>query len=237
VPPLLPRASTLAASIGVAIVVMSACGGSTGGAVVARVNGHAITRASLEHWTRVEAVLAYDFRPTKPVPKGVVPDPPDYANCIAYLRAHGSAPSHSAATPTTAQLKRQCRERYEQLQSHALNILITDYWTRGEAEARGVTVTEAEVGRTLRYLFPTKALLQRFVALSGETVAEQRFLLATKIQALLEQSLARRGFAGKRLQRRLAQAAAESVARWTARTDCSPGYVVAQCRQYRGSKA
>lgn len=222
-------------------VALASCGGGAGDAVVVRVNGHAITRASLEHWTKVEAVLAYDYRPTKPVPKGVVPDPPRFASCIAYLRTLARR-QQGGAGATGAQLMRQCHERYEQLQHDVLDILIGDYWVRGEGAARGVTVTEAEVDRTLRYEFPQKGSLERFAALSGETVAEQRFLLyanllQTKLQAQRERSLASRGLSGERMQRELARAAAEFAARWTPRTDCSPGYVVRECRQYAGAKA
>jgi hypothetical protein len=52
-----------------------------------------------------------------------------------------------------------------------------------------------------------------------------------QVSATIERRLARE--AG---QRALAAFAGRWSREWTARTDCSPGYVVAQCRQYRGPR-
>src|SRR5690242_17751751 len=67
-------------------VGLTACGGGGGGAsgasgdVVARVGGAAITRAAVSHWM---ATLAggdyYELSGRRPVPTGLVSDPPDYA--------------------------------------------------------------------------------------------------------------------------------------------------------------
>ena len=63
--------------------LIAACGDSGPAAnVVAQVDRYTITRPELEHWTDVEAVLAYETEPKRVVPAGVVPDPPSYDKCI-----------------------------------------------------------------------------------------------------------------------------------------------------------
>jgi foldase protein PrsA len=54
--------------------------------------------------------------------------------------------------------------------------------------------------------------------------------------ASLRDQIARQ-LAAERQRRALARAVAAWRAKWIARTDCRPGYVVQKCRQYRGAKA
>jgi hypothetical protein len=204
--------------------------------VVARIDGHAITLPELGHWTEIEAVLAYETVPKKPVPAGVIPDPPSYAKCIAYLRTVevlGQSPTRR--TPT--QLKHQCEARREQLLRHVLDILITYYWLRGEAAERGLKVSPAEIEQVRTRIFPNEALYRRYLTLTGEAPADERLiiekdLLDTKLLRLTEAKS--RPTTTHQREQMLIRAATSFTSKWKARTSCSASYVVAECKQYKG---
>ena len=73
-------------AIAVAVACLSGCGGGSSGEIVARVEGSSISKAMLDHWIPIEAVLTYELYPRKPVPNGVVPVPPNYTGMHCLLR-------------------------------------------------------------------------------------------------------------------------------------------------------
>jgi hypothetical protein len=223
----------------ISILCLSACGGSGSDVVVARVGDKTITKAALERWTAIEAVLSYQTDPTKPVPKGVVPDPPDYANCIAYLASAGSKPAGSQQKSTAVKLMDQCRQRYRLLQHHILDILITNSWLDGEGAAQGLAVSDAEVKQALDQQFPTPAALQRFLKITGEKASDERALLKSALMAtkLQRAAAAKRGLSAAQQQQAVTRFTEAFTERWSARTSCQPGYVVQECRQYKGPKS
>lgn len=164
-----------AAAIAIATAALAGCG-STGAAddAVAVVAGTPITKTALRHWTAVELAIHYEANPQKPPPAGIVYEPPDYAPCIAHLRALASAAAERAAKgftlnvvrnpkggfsfaqgatkpakpkplPTTAQLQRECAENYHSVEEGMLNVLIRFQWRIQEANADKVNPSEAEV--------------------------------------------------------------------------------------------
>jgi foldase protein PrsA len=150
------------------------------GIVVARVGGHVITKATLEHWMAVGA------------PKTEVPDPPDYSVCIAHRKA--ASPSKSAGAGE-AVLKRECQQRYRELVKRALAPLISSMWVIGEASERGVGVTDAEVARVFHNyknrLYKQESAFRSYLATTGQTVADvlsgvRRELASTRIRRLIE---------------------------------------------------
>jgi hypothetical protein len=211
------------------VLTLGSCGAGRD-AVVVRVGNHSITERTVEHWTAVEAILAYEASPSRPAPKGVVPDPPAYADCVAYLHRIDA---------TLAQLKRRCQQRYDELKRHVLDILITNYWLDGEAAARGVTVNDHDVQRAIKRQFPTPTAFRRFLALTGERASDEtlivrRDLLAARLQASQLSEVTKSGLAPAQERQAFAKLGAEFTARWTARTDCRPEYVVQECRQFDG---
>src|ERR1035441_10448534 len=115
---LLTRVSVLCAIV---VVGLTGCGGGSGG-TVARVRGvGSITKAMVDHWVPIEAVLLYEEVPRSEVPVGVVPDPPAYSACIARLAK--IAPKDAAAAVVRVGLKRECRENDLRLKVLALNSL------------------------------------------------------------------------------------------------------------------
>jgi hypothetical protein len=227
--------ATLAISVGLAD-----CGDSapTGEAVVATVDSHSITKTALDHWTAVEAVLAYETEPKRPVPAGTVPDPPTYAKCVARLEKTTS-PASSQPMPTPLQLKRQCQGRRRSLQRHVLDILLIYYWLSGDAVEQGVKVTSAEVKQTLDRIFPNSAAYRRYLSITGERPSDERLiiekdLLDTKLLELAEAKTGTKPASVREHEQALVKAATAFTNKWKARTSCSAGYVVAECKQYKG---
>jgi phosphatidylethanolamine-binding protein (PEBP) family uncharacterized protein/uncharacterized membrane protein YgcG len=120
----------------------------------------------------------------------------------------------------------------------ALGFLITSEWVLGEAAARHIEVSEAEVKQRYAQLvhqsFPKAGSLQQYLAKSGETEAD---LLARIKVELLAAKIAAKVMAGKSsAQRSTLLSAFESNfhAHWKGYTDCKPGYVMEDCKQYKG---
>jgi hypothetical protein len=242
-----------AGALGIALLAgaLAACGasstthhaatGASGSLVVAQVGAHAITKHELDRWTAIEAVLAYQTNPTSPVPKGVVPDPPGYAQCSAYLAA--TAPAEGQAKLTASELKRQCGEKQSLLQNHILDILITSYWLKDEAREQHVTLTSREVEAVLDHTFPSTEALHRYLAITGERPSDERLiiekdLLDSKLLQLEERATNAKGPPSEPRHRQwLLRAATEFTDKWSARTTCRAGYVVSECRQYTAKRS
>jgi hypothetical protein len=208
------------------------CGGAPSDAI-AQVNGTPITVAALEHWMRI----AVAGTSTPSASGAAIPKPPDYTACIAALAADAAKPAKGAKAPSHAQLKAQCASEYESLKTDALGYLISADWLIGEASAQDVAVTDRQVHARLisivRQEFPAKGSFARFLHSSPYTVSD--LLLRIKLEMLSER-IERKvlGRAGKATQKRSFAAFKTAFRkRWTARTDCRPGYVVLNCRQYR----
>src|SRR5690242_12272776 len=112
------RHSLLIGFAAVAFGGLSACGGSTGSEVIARVDGvGTITKASLDHWTRVETILVHELIPSRPAPNGLTPDPPDYTACIAYQRTALRQAGEKATALTSVALKSKCSQKERELRT------------------------------------------------------------------------------------------------------------------------
>ena len=168
-----------------ALIGVSACGGIPSNAVV-QVNGNPITKATFAHWMGVAAASSAAGTGAK----AVVPDPPDYKECIAHLQATTPTVKGQPA-PTQAQLKTQCEQQYKALQQEVLGFLISTAWVLGEAESLGVKVSDKEVHKRFEEIrsqqFPKAAEFQKFLASSGQTVSDlllrvKSNLIAQKVQ-------------------------------------------------------
>jgi hypothetical protein len=232
----LRRLACVLCGVIVASLSVIACGDAKPGVVVAWVDGHSIAKAELERWTAIEAVLAYETNPGKPVPSGVVPDPPAYVKCIAHLE---TSESTGEVAPTRAQLKRRCAEKRELLRRHILDILITYYWLSGDAAERGVKVTNTEIRQVLDRIFPSAAAYRRYLSITRERPSDERLIIEkdlfdSKLLQLSEAQSKRKPTSMHQRERALIQAATAFTQKWKARTSCSAGYIVAECRQYKG---
>jgi foldase protein PrsA len=243
------RKSLACALSAIAVLGMTACGGAgDGGTVVARIAGvGAITKKALEHWTRVEAIVSHELVPVRPVPRGLVPDPPRYSACIAYLRSTAQQASANTADVASTALASRCGARERELQAITLNKLIAWYWTIGRAAASGTRVTDAEARRRLAEVIATHSVyganFARYLHLTGQTMADMVF--RSRVQLLEVKASNEVRSAALKLPRSLTAQARQAalvglIARlsdtrhWVARTSCRAGYVVSACRQYVG---
>jgi SurA N-terminal domain len=120
----------------------------------------------------------------------------------------------------------------------ALSFLITSQWVIGEAAARKLSVSDAEVKQRLAQIekqsFPKAGSFEKFLAKSDETEAD---LLARVKVELLESRIAAKVTAGKSGAQRKAVIAGFEGAfhrHWKALTTCTPGYVMEDCSEYKG---
>ena len=156
---------------------VSGCGSSIPGDAVAVVAGNPITQQALAHWGYVAAVGESEQSPGSPV---IVPDPPNYTNCIASLK------KIAPASYPAAELKTDCEAQFAQ----TLEYLIRADWVQGQAAAEGIKATPAEVQKQFdtakQKEFKTPALFQEFLTETGQTQADilYRFrisVLSTKL--------------------------------------------------------
>ena len=166
----------------VVAAVLVACGSSdtsVAGNAVANVDGTSITRADYEKWAEITAKGSAQGR------AAVIPDPPTFTRCIATLRSQ-SRPARGQPAPTDVTLRAQCRQQNDALVAQTMGTLIQNLWIEKEADAQGVSVSDADVRRQLaqtkRQSFRDEAAYQRFLKQSGMTEAD--VLERVRIQAL-----------------------------------------------------
>jgi hypothetical protein len=206
------------------------CGGGASGDAVVQVGHNSISKATVEHWVKVEGVVSQKLIPRSPIPAGLVPDPPAYSACIHYLQQNSPTPAKHGS----AGLKRECRQRYQNTRRHVLAILITFQWLMGEGAKRGVSVSMGEaraaLNRFKRENHLSNMAFQRYLDYTGQSLAD--VLLVVKIDALvtkLQQTIAAKlGAAGA------AKFFNEFPKRWVGQTSCQAGYVMPDCKQYHG---
>lgn len=163
-------------------VGLSACGSGVPGDAVADVDGTPITKKDFDHWL---AIAAKSSAQQSQAP-AVVPDPPDYKNCIATLRKTVPKPAKGRPKVTDASLKTSCSGQYGQLKEQTMNFLIQAQWVQKEADEQKVTVSDAEVQKQFnqqkKQSFPTAKGFQSFLRSSGMTLAD--ILFRVKIDTL-----------------------------------------------------
>jgi parvulin-like peptidyl-prolyl isomerase len=148
----------------VAVAVAGCGGGGLSDDAVATVDGESIDMQSFNHWMAV--AVRTSGRPNAQVPK-----PPDYAACVEQKRE--AKPTKGETKPTAAQLKAQCRQEYHSLRDQVLSLLVTSRWLEGEAQERGISVSDAEVKaafeRQTKQNFPKAGDYAKFLETSGQT--------------------------------------------------------------------
>jgi hypothetical protein len=201
-------------------------------AAIVRVGDATISPATYAHWMTIGEATVEEPKPTGPLPTLVAYQPPEFAACVAHLRAQ------ARASASVASLHAKCERTYEGIRARILGFLITGYWLRGEAAASHVSVSQAEVHRKFEeereVNYPTAASFRRLQEASRQTVADLEFAVET--QLLSTRLLGRFAVETGHNESEPATIAAfnrhiEST--WVPRTDCAAGYVVKDCRQFR----
>lgn len=147
--------------------LLAGCGGLPGNAV-AEVDGTSVEKDEFQHWMSVAARSGGA--------KATVPDPPDYAKCVAAARKAQAKPAKGQPKVSDAQLKTQCKQQYEQLRDQVLGLLISFEWIEKEAAEQGIKVSDADVKKSFeqqkKQSFPKAADYQKFLKDSGQTEAD-----------------------------------------------------------------
>jgi hypothetical protein len=236
----------MAMTMSVAAVValgLAGCGGTSEipGDAVAVVGETAVTKAALQHWTAVELATDYNTDPQQPVPPGVVYEPSNVALCVARLQATPPKPSEKKAKLSMAQLEHECTQHYRVVQEHITNVLIVFQWYIHEAEAEGVNPTEAEVAKNYarfsREHFPVAGELQKYLADTGEVLPDElmRMRLDMINTRLTDKEIGKLGGVLTPAQQHAYLAWSEAmIKRWVRETSCRHGYIVPNCKEYKG---
>lgn len=180
-----PRFISALGAVFFASLALTACGGGIPSNAVVQVGSNPITKTTFEHWLSVAAASSATAA-SKTAAKPVVPDPPNYTECIAHLEATATKPAKGQAKPTKTQLKSECEQQYTSLKQEVLGFLISSEWVIGEASNLGVKASDAEVKKEFEKIktqqFPKAAEFEKFLASSGQTVSD--LLLRVKLNML-----------------------------------------------------
>src|SRR4051794_10504242 len=173
-------------AIAVPAAALTACGDSVPGNAVARVGGDSITKTQFNHWMQVAAISSQGAVPGQKKTAAAVPQPPDFAACVAQKQKTAPKPAKGQPTPTAAQFKAQCKQEYEGLRDQVLQFLISARWIQGEATDQDVKVSDAEVNKqfaqTKKQSFPKEKDYTKFLKDSGMT--QEDILFRVKLDTL-----------------------------------------------------
>jgi hypothetical protein len=196
------------------------------------VGDHTISAATVNHWIRIESVTSHGGGGvTSAQPKGTLPVPPEYTDCIAYLVSH----TQGGPKPTPGQARVSCAAEYNIFKETILGILISYYWDAEEGAAKGLHIADAEVTQYLKQYYPHPGQFGHFLAISHETLADERLLVRRKLMGAKLTSLSERNTHSlPERVRAISRRISEEEAKWRPQTSCERGYVVRMCKQYRG---
>ena len=168
---------------------LSGCGSSSTaipGDSVAVVAGNPITTRAFKHWMYVAAQGQAAQSPGSPV---IIPDPPNYTQCVAVARK--SIPS-LAKTPAKT-LKADCGQLFTTLSGQVMDFLIKAYWYQADAHKMGINITPAQVQQALtkakKSEFSTPAQFQTFLKTSGQTLND--ILFRVRVNQIFEKLTAK----------------------------------------------
>ena len=168
-----------AAVLGVA--ALAGCGNNVPSGSVAKVGDETITEEEFDKW------LASASQGAAAGGQAAAPDPPEFRKCVAAKK--GQPQPQGAPKPTDAQLKKQCKDEYDQLKGDVMQFLIQAEWVKQEAEEQDINVSEQEVRNRLeeekKRAFPGKdgeKRYQDFLKTSG--MSEEDILFRFELETL-----------------------------------------------------
>jgi foldase protein PrsA len=175
---LLPLAVT-----GVSLGALSACGNDVPPGAVAKVGDETITQDDFTKW--MTAAVKSQAQGTGTA--AAVPDPPDYAKCVA---AKKKQPVQGQSKQTDASLKKQCKSEYTTLKRQVMQFLIQASWVQQEADKQDIKVSDKSVQASFekqkKQAFPTEKAYQQFLKTSGMSEADILFRVKlSQLQAKL----------------------------------------------------
>jgi foldase protein PrsA len=151
------------ALLGLTALVVAGCGNDLPPGAVAKVGDSEITQAEFDKWLKT-AVSGQAQGGTV-----AVPDPPDFTKCVSSKK---KAPAPEGQDkPSDSQLKKQCKQEYDQLKREVMQFLIQAEWVQQEADQQGIEVSQKAVQKSLedqkKQAFPSEKAYQEFLKTSG----------------------------------------------------------------------
>jgi hypothetical protein len=174
---------------------------------------------------------------TAPALGSVVPDEEQVLVCVGAEAITGATYLHwrtiaddAAKQPGHTHVKLPSSVAAEQV----MGFLISSDWIVGEGRERGIVISEAAVRKSFDRArdrgFPHPGEFRKFLASSGETVADLLFRVRLNLLSEQIQKQVLAGHHGKRAQRQaLANFVGEFKSRWMGQTYCEPAFTVADC--------
>jgi foldase protein PrsA len=164
---------------GLGVVAFAGCGGDeVPSGAVAKVGDTEISEEQFDKW--LKTAVAGQAQGAA----AVVPDPPDFAKCVA-AKKKSPVGGGEGKQPDSA-LKKQCEQEYESLKGQVMQFLIQAEWVQQEADDQGVEVTDESVRKSFadqkKQAFPTAKAYDEFLASSGMT--EEDILFRVKLNEL-----------------------------------------------------
>jgi len=172
-----------------ATLALAACGDNVPGNAVVRVDDDLIEKRTFDKWLRIAAISSQTQ--TQPAsggraPQVNVPQPPDFAQCVAQKKRGAPRPARGQPGQRDADFRNQCRQEYEGLRDQVLQLLINERWVTGEAAQQNVSLSEQEVRKTFeeqkKQSFPKEKDYQDFLKTSGFT--EEDILFRIRLEQL-----------------------------------------------------
>src|ERR687883_76513 len=165
------RLLALLALAALVAAVVAGCGDDVPSGAVAKVGDEEIPQSEFNHWLTAAARQQAQGQPGQPPGAVVVPDPPNFTNCVAAKQKQKQP--QGAQKPQASQLKTQCKQEYDGLKEQTMQFLISARWLKQEAAKRGVKATPEEVKKTFdeqkKQAFPKEKDYKEFLATSGRT--------------------------------------------------------------------
>jgi len=172
------RSLAAVALAGVCAAAGAGCGNEVPPSAVAKVGDSTISKEEFDRWLTNAAAGQ---------PQGggtAVPKPPQYTDCIAAIKKEPTA--QGSPKQSDAQLKTQCKQRYESLRDEVMQFLIQAEWVQQEAKEQGVEVSDAEIKKSFddqkKQAFPKAADYDKFLKESG--MSEDDILFRIKLEQL-----------------------------------------------------
>ena len=168
----MPRILRIALPIAACAVLIAGCGSDVPTNGVAKIGDTVITKDQFNHWLNAAA-----HGSAAPGSNVTVPDPPNFAKCVAN-QAKQPVPK-GAKKPTSAQLKTQCKQQYDALKQQVMQFLVSAAWIQAEADKQGVQVSDKEVQKQFqdqkKQSFQKDEDYKKFLQSSGMTEADLLF--------------------------------------------------------------
>jgi hypothetical protein len=179
-----------------------------------------ITVAAFDHWLQV-VVASHTTKSNTPP---ILPDPPNFTNCIAQAKASGKL-----AGATTQRLKADCEQLYRVDTDQVMDYLIKSDWLIAAGTKAHVLPSQAEVLANFNAQkarqFKSASAFAAFLAASKQTQADIMLRIKT---GRIESLLAKRAGGDKQLLDQLSK-------QYVPETHCAAAYVNPDCAEYRAS--